>query len=758
MHPILVRAPATGASLAALVVAVALGAGVAGAAPRQPVGPASAGPARHVVLIGVPGLRWTDVSAAATPALWRLARHGSVGSLSVTGVGPRSCPADGWLTLNAGARAAAPRTAAGSCAPLPAVTEVRYAGGTGPGGARRVVLAPAQVQQMPGIVSSNQAYNENPAWGLLRSAAGPRGCTNAVGLGAALALASRSGLVGSFAPDPAHLTQADAARCPLTVIDLGALGPGPDPATGGQARAARVRADDREIGRITAALPASTMAVVAGISDDAAPHLGLLVVNGPGFRSGLLISPSTRQPGLALLLDLPVSVLHWLGRPVPSGPVGQLLHRASRSGLPAAVAGLIGQDTAAQVYRATMSRFFLIVGFGYVALFALIAVFPWGRGPVRGRRRRAVARAAGVWAAAVPAGSFLASLVPWWTRPHPAVLLYTMTVAWALAIAAAALTGPWRRDPLGPPGLVAAVTLGTIALDVMTGSHLQMETPFGLSALVGGRFYGLGNNAVEIYAASGLLLAAWLGGVVLRRGGAGLSRDAVLNRAAALRRTLLVMAAVAVFTVVAAGWPGFGAKVGGTVAMVPGFLVLLAGAAGVRITVRRGLLIAVSGLAVVVVFAVVSYALPGAGHSDIGAFVGQVLHGGASGTLTRKFHSNLGSLTESLWVLLIPVVLATTGTAVVWPGRVRAGLLVRGYQAVPLLRPVLGAIWLTGVLGWVAEDSGVTVPAAEFPFVLPLVIVILSSLPPRPAAVRPVAPAGEDERRAASTAADPGYL
>ena len=146
---------------------------------------------------------------------------------------------------------------------------------------------------------------------------------------------------------------------------------------------------------------------------------------------------------------------------------------------------------------------------------------------------------------------------------------------------------------------------------------------------------------------------------------------------------------------VAAGWPGFGAKVGGTIAMVPGFLLLMAAAAGVRITVRRGLLVAVSGLAVVVVFAALNYALPGTGHSDIGAFVGQVLHGGASGTLHRKVSSNLGSLTESVWSLVILVVVAVTGVAVCWPVRVRAWLLVRGYQAVPLLRPALSAIWLT---------------------------------------------------------------
>ena len=96
-----------------------------------------------------------------------------------------------------------------------------------------------------------------------------------------------------------------------------------------------------------------------------------------------------------------------------------------------------------------------------------------------------------------------------------------MTVIWAAVIASIAWAGPWRRDPLGPPGVVAAVTVGVIALDVMTGSRLQMGTPFGLSALVAGRFYGIGNNAVEIYGASGILCAAWIGAAALRHGSRG---------------------------------------------------------------------------------------------------------------------------------------------------------------------------------------------------------------------------------------------
>jgi hypothetical protein len=326
-----------------------------------------------------------------------------------------------------------------------------------------------------------------------------------------------------------------------------------------------------------------------------------------------------------------------------------------------------------------------------------------------------VARAAGAWAASVPAGTFLASLVPWWTPAHPAVVLYSLTVAWAAVVAAVALAGPWRRDPLGPPGVVAAVTLAVIGLDLVTGSHLARETPFGLSALEAGRFYGLGNNAVVIYAASGLVCAAWLGAALLRRG----QRD----------RALLAMAAVAVFTVAVAAWPGYGAKVGGTIAMLPGFLVLLAAAANVTVTWRRVVLAAISGLALVTVLALVNYFVPVTGHSDIGGFVGQVLHGGAAATLRRKISSNLGSLTASPFAPVIPLVVLGLGAIVAWPARLRCTLLARAYRQIPLLRATLSAVWLVAVLSWFAEDSGVTVPAAALPLVLPLMVVILSSLP-----------------------------
>ena len=724
----------------------------------------SAPPAGHVIVVGIGGLRWSDVSPTVTPALWRLAGEGSVGSLVVSGIHPRTCPADGWLTLNAGARAAVPHAATGPCPVTPAVT-------VQPSRGHRGAPLPARILRMPGLVSYNAQFHYDPQWGLLAAAPGPPGpgrCATAVGPGAALALAGPDGRVASYLPSGAALTAATLARCPLTVIDLGNLSAAPGPA-GQSARAAAAAADDRQLGRIMAGLPAGSTLVVAAPGDGPEPHLRAIVVSGPRYSGGLLTAASTRQPGMVLLTDLTPTVLGWLGTPVPAAVVGSPLravHRAGPAGpggLAAALRTLAAQDAAAQVYRDTVTPFYQLVGFGYPALFALIALIAWAgtrtrwaKEPRRRARFRDVARAAAAWAASLPAGTFLASLAPWWTLGHPALVLYALAVAWAAAVAAVALAGPWRRDPLGPPGVIAAVTLGVIGLGLMTGSRLMLETPFGLNVLEAGRFYGLGNNAVVIYAASGIFCAAWLGGILLRRG------ESERNRA------LLVMAAVAAFTVIVAAWPGFRGQGGRDHRDAAGFPGPDPGRRGQGrrgqgsgtdkgkwLTWPRAALIGVSGLALVTVFALVNYFVPLTGHSDIGGFVGQLLHGGAGATVQRKISSNLGSLTANPFNLVIPVVVAALGAIVAWPARLHCPLLARAYRQIPLLRAALAAVWLTAALGWFAEDSGVTVPAAALPFVLPLMVVILSSLPAgkqKQAAARtarPARPAGEYEQPAA---------
>ena len=535
--------------------------------------------------------------------------------------------------------------------------------------------------------------------------------------GAALALADRAGHVASYLPGPDQVTAAVLARCPLTVVDLGTLGY--------TERARQLATADAQLATIAAALPAdTTLLVTAPGAPSKPPHLQLALADGPGYSSGLLNAVSTRQPGLVVLTDLTPTVLGWLGATVPPQTVGAHVTRGDRGSLAATVQALTGRDTAEQVWRDTHDEFFWAYSLADAAVLAAIGLASWGAAPEQRRRRARGWRVAGVFAAAVPAGTFLANLVPWSTTAHPAAWLYGVSVALALVIAGAALLGCRHRGPLAPLGVICLFTVAVLGVDVMTGLGLQLETPFGLSVLEAGRFYGIGNEALGIYGLSGLFGAAWLALVLLRRRtGLAASGGGQPSR----RPAVLAVAAVAVFTVFASGWPGFGGKVGGTIAMVPCFLLLGMVVAGIRLNWRRILLVAVSGLALFAVFALISYLVPATGHSDIGVFAGNTLHGRSGGLLLRKINSNLGSLSVNAFSPLIPIVAIVTGLMLWRPAWFRLTTMPAAFAAEPLLRPVLGVLWLMPVLGWLANDSGVIVAAAVLPFALPLAIAILAA-------------------------------
>src|SRR5216683_2038752 len=318
-----------GAVRAALLACLLAALGPVLAAPSAAASPASA---RHVVVVGLSGLRWSDVSPSATPTLWRLAGQGSAGSLVDYAVLPLTCPADGWLTLNAGARAQSDHANVG-CGAFPAVS--------------------------------------------------PAG-TAAVGPGAALALADRTGHVASYLPSPSDLTAGVLSRCPLTVVDLGNLGYAE--------RSSVLASMAAEPARIGGDLPAgSTLPVTAPGATTKPPHLQLALVSGPGYRAGLLDAASTRQPGMVVLTDLTSTVLGWLGRPVsastePADLSGAQITRGDRGSLVSTVRSLVGRDTAEQVWRSTHDEFFWAYALADAVVLAAIGLASWGSAEEKRRR------------------------------------------------------------------------------------------------------------------------------------------------------------------------------------------------------------------------------------------------------------------------------------------------------------------------------------------------------------------------------------
>ncbi|SCX54078.1 hypothetical protein SAMN03159343_2999 [Klenkia marina] len=724
--------------------------------------------ADRVVVIGVPGLTWADIDPAGTPALWDLAGSSAIGALSVRAARSTTCVLDGWATLGAGNRA----RWAGRTDPLPPVPlpEGSTEGGAAmdpPGlfdsapedtslsycGLQEQVAAVglADPRAAVGLIAEDEATS--------RFGAEPAALSDAVGCAIT---AGRAATVAAAGPDTV-LTALDALPadpvstadlledCPLSLVSLDALvdagAPGDtetDTGTDPTSRPAALDEVDRAVGglrSVVAGLPGSTLLLVQGISEvnDGRAQLHVAMASGPGFDGGWLTSASTGRAPFVQLIDTAPTALAALDVDQPASMNGQAMTTAGgRPGLAEAVDQLReANDRAVVHYRSTGDFFWglvlvlaVVVGLGLLTLGGWRAprATPqrlrdwWARrrpGPATRDRLRRGVRPVCLAAASLPVGSYLASLVPWQDAGSPRLALAGSVVGAALAVAALAVAGPWRRHRLGPAVVVLAMTAVVPVADVLTGSHLELDGLLGYDAIVAGRFTGFGNLTFGLMPVAALLLTAGLATWVGRRA-AGDGR----------RPALVTVLLVAVPVVVVVGAPGLGRDFGGVLGAVPGFLLLAMLLGGIRVTVVR--LAAVLGVAVLAVgsVAVLDWTRPPSERSHLGRFVAQVLDGQALTVVGRKAEANLGILLGSplAWTLAVAAVAAVWLLRPEGPLRTTPERRPGGLSApdVAVLRAALLAVALSLAVSTVVNDSGVAIPATSATLLVPLLVWLVA--------------------------------
>lgn len=381
--------------------------------------------------------------------------------------------------------------------------------------------------------------------------------------------------------------------------------------------------------------------------------------------NGLLTSATTHLDGVVAGIDVPVTILRHLGRPVPDGVRGQVIR----------VEGV--RDAAA--LKETEKRLRVVGGRRTATLGALLLTWlalVLTLGIARDRRgARAGLRIGGLaffWV-------LLLLLFTGWLAPTRGTEI-AIVVAGSFVLAA--ITDRLVRWPRGPLVPVAA-TITAYAVDLIFGSQLIVRSLLGANPRSGVRFYGLGN---ELESTLTLMLLVGLGALLW-----GQPRS---------RRNAAIIAATGAVFAVFVGSGRLGADVGGVITVGAGIAaatVLMAPGTPSRRTV---LLAAAAPIAGLVALAALDLVSGGNGH-----FTRTILQADSAGSLwdvvTRRYTLAFNVLKTGAMPFITLIALLGAVYAVRYRERIFAPL-----DGSPSWRAALIGGLTASVAGALSNDSG----------------------------------------------------
>lgn len=437
-------------------------------------------------------------------------------------------------------------------------------------------------------------------------------------------------------------------------------------------------------------------------------HLGVAIAVGPGFApGGALESASTRRSSLVTLPDVAPTILEHFGVDRPDVMNGRpMISAATEVTDPAAAMRALDDESVfIDEVKGPLSGVFVV--FQVIIYVLILSLFRWRerRGGVGVTAARWL-QICGLGAVAFPVSTYLAGVVDGHSMGPVAFGLLLIAIDAVLVAAAAVSLSRWLDRLLA----LVAFTWVVIAVDLVTGGVLQLNTVLGYSPIVAGRFAGAGNIVFAVFGATAVLTAAL-----------------TAYRFDGRRWTMPVVVALFVVTVVIDGAPSFGSDIGGVLALVPALgltLLLLTGRKP-----KFGLVVAAAlgGVVVLGLFLVVDLALPAESQTHLARLYEDTRARGFGvfvDTVQRKATANLRVFTSTIWTYFVPPALL----AMVYLLRRPSGRWQQLAVGYPKLRAGLIGGLVLAVTGFAVNDSGIVIPAVILSFLVPMALLVHLSM------------------------------
>ena len=264
----------------------------------------------------------------------------------------------------------------------------------------------------------------------------------------------------------------------------------------------------------------------------------------------------------------------------------------------------------------------------------------------------------------------------------------------------------FKNNDIKQMGYYALLTIILIVIDSVIGTYLMKNCIMSYDAIVGARYYGIGNEYEGVTIASAVFALSVL-----------------LNYKKIPKWLTIVLSIVILIT---SAFPSMGANVGGAISECIAYLLFIMLIFDIKLDIKKILILGLSAVVLVLVFAGLDLMLGTESH--LGVFAQQILQEGPQAifnTFGRKISMNLKLAKSSVWVNILLVGIAVIGIFIFRPSKHMKNIS----NKYPMIFKGFIAAMVGCLITLLVNDSGIVAAATASIYILiPILIISINMI------------------------------